>query len=98
MEHNVLEKEYSRDVFSSKQRCKSVFVGYINDSRKNKLMTVRVEGNCRSDILEKQEGRVEKSRIHMEDLAFNRSYHTIQELNWQDSDYIDGSPIPITPG
>lgn len=61
-------------------------------------MTVRVEGNCRTDILEKQEEMAEKSRIHMEDLAFNRSYHTIQELNWQDSDYIDGSPISVIPG
>lgn len=92
-------KKSVADMFSPLNRDAkvSLYVN-INDSRKNKMMTIRMEGNCRSHILEKLEGMVEKSRIHMENLAFNRSYYTIQELNWQGSDYIDGSPTSVIPG
>ena len=50
-----------------------------------------MQGNCRSDVLERQEEMVEGSRMYVEDLVSNRPYYNIQEQDLQDSDYIDGS-------
>ena len=58
---------------------------------KEDTTTIRVDGNCSSDVLEKQEGVGKESRVHMEDLVPKSFHHTIQEWCLQNAYYTDGS-------
>lgn len=54
-------------------------------------MTRGVDGDCGSDVLEKQEGVEKESRVLTEDLVPKSCHHTIQEWCLQNAYYTDGS-------